>query len=514
MDKTMNEENNSNVYDIVADFYDNDEGWNQILQRTYAEGFLRKEAWRGLADEKLQEEWGYIVMLCIYVGHTETFLGDLTSEDIIDLVAWCGRNVSEFHISSSKVADFLEVLSRFFAFLKNKKAIVSASAFSKAKDELLNKDNELQLIATNGEFLPNQDFRAQSAADDLPVKVFLDINEMLQDLLDELHIFFKKPEFQLDLERGVFFYYGIIHSQYISKEMEDEEFWQCFWDYFLFDYHLIINDKTPLEHFYCENKESYTDLLEELLRAKLVAFTVEGFNEDGISICKDFITGEVYYLSIPVDEEVTVDDGVFIGHIFYNKTMIMNCIYCLQFTKLARKKFLANLKKCYAWYQIQEQEGTWEDFIARNPMVLRHLAYIYSNFIKLDGFHYETKVEHYKPQAFTKPDEVINCLAKMMETYHFTSRDIFLAVRMWQDYLAQTNITVRKPDIWAAGIIENFIKLNAIYTYSTQNIVEMCWQVPLKSLQIAANKIKEQLAIEDHDPRYSNEEGFLMMLFK
>ena len=96
-----------NVYDLVADFYDNDDGWNQVLRREYAEGFLRKEAWHGKNDPTLQKEWGYILMLCIYLGHGEKYLGDLSADDLVDIVAWCGRNVSDFSVSYDNVKHFL-----------------------------------------------------------------------------------------------------------------------------------------------------------------------------------------------------------------------------------------------------------------------------------------------------------------------------------------------------------------------------------------------------------------------
>jgi hypothetical protein len=41
-----------NVYDLVANFYENDDGWNAVLRREYAEGFLRKEAWNGVEDDE------------------------------------------------------------------------------------------------------------------------------------------------------------------------------------------------------------------------------------------------------------------------------------------------------------------------------------------------------------------------------------------------------------------------------------------------------------------------------
>ena len=35
-------------------------------------------------------------MLCLYLGNTELMLGDMSADDFVDCIAWCGRNVSEF----------------------------------------------------------------------------------------------------------------------------------------------------------------------------------------------------------------------------------------------------------------------------------------------------------------------------------------------------------------------------------------------------------------------------------
>ena len=76
-----------NVYDIIADFYDHDENWNMLLRREYAEGYIRKEAWKGLNDRQLQKKWEQVMMLCLYLGYAETFLGDMTDNDFIDAMA-------------------------------------------------------------------------------------------------------------------------------------------------------------------------------------------------------------------------------------------------------------------------------------------------------------------------------------------------------------------------------------------------------------------------------------------
>ena len=43
----------SNVFDLVTDFYNQDEDWNTVLRQKYAESFLRACAWQGASDDEL-----------------------------------------------------------------------------------------------------------------------------------------------------------------------------------------------------------------------------------------------------------------------------------------------------------------------------------------------------------------------------------------------------------------------------------------------------------------------------
>lgn len=57
---------------------------------------FRHMAWQGTTDEQMQRQWKYIVMLCIYLENAELELFDLTEDNLVDLVSWCGRNVADF----------------------------------------------------------------------------------------------------------------------------------------------------------------------------------------------------------------------------------------------------------------------------------------------------------------------------------------------------------------------------------------------------------------------------------
>ncbi|MEG0970603.1 MAG: hypothetical protein RSE47_05795, partial [Acidaminococcaceae bacterium] len=342
-----------NVYDLVADFYAHDEGWNMVLRQDYAEGFLRQAAWQGADDAELRKKWQYMMMFCLYLGHAENMFGDLDEDDIIDGIAWCGRNIADFAISFGVVQEYLALLNALLLYLKGKKAISSAVAAQIAAKTLLGEDGVLHTIKADGEFTPTEARRTLYATPNAPVKIFLNIGDMLQDLLDELHDYFQADEFHVDLERAIFLYQGIF-----SEELETDEFWQCFWDYFLFDYHLLQDDQTPLVHFQATKLSANQELLLELRNSKLALFTIDGVNEDDMYICTDFLTQESYNLNLPLEGELDTQEMIFIGHIFYNNTMVMNYIRCLRIGKLASNRLRQVLRACYEWFLIQEPNGT------------------------------------------------------------------------------------------------------------------------------------------------------------
>lgn len=511
-----------NVYDLVEDFYTHDEGWNALLRQEYAEGFLRRESWNGKSEADLYRSWDHLTILCLYLGSAETFLGDMDADDFVDCVAWCGRNISEFTPDYQETQAFLETCDRLFKYLKSKNAITDAAAPLKAA-ELLLQNGVMQIVLPDGEFADANSERALNATLDLPAKIFLNIGERMQELMEVLHHFFEKEYFRLDLDRAAFLYYGILMGREEQKKAAPETNSECFWDYFLFDYHLLRSDKRPLE-FFCEHicspeskdyNEAFAkrnhDALEELCQARLAVFTVAGCTEDGAFDCTDWLTGEHYTLNLPLEEGTELQDTLLLGHIFYNESMIMNYVSCLKIGKVAQKRLHTTLCACQEWYAIQAPTAGWEGFIARNPMLLRHLVLLYSAFVNLNGFNYETAHKDYVPAEADLNDKVALCIREMMEPYHFAERDIKLTIRLWTDFKAQTVRDIRMSKVWAAGAIADFIKTNGVYSYHDNRIAEMCRNVPIDLMQRVGKEIWVTLKLEKHDPRYSNEEGILAM---
>ena len=508
-----------NVFDLVNEFYSQDPEWNGVLRQEYAERFLRSRSWQGDDNDTLERHWNYVMMLCLYLGNTEGFLGDMTRDDFIDCTAWCGRNIAEFKISASLVDSFLATMEELYAFLAAQKVITAGDAPSKARQVLL-EDGRLNIIDEQGNFLPGNERYSDYATPDLPAKIFMNINQLMADFYNLAKDFFSARRYNMDKERAAFLFSGVMLNGVVQEKPGSDEYEQCFWDYFLFDYYMLGVDARPIEYFYQQVKQGKAaagsrvnmDIMEELVKARLVMFTVEGMNEDGMYICRDFLTGQMYNLLLPVDENTNTDGFIFMGHIFYNETMVMNFVRGTLMPNTARRKLYEVMCRARDWVAVRSGgQLAWEDFVRRYPIFVRHVSLIYSVYIRLDGFNYETAVQAYEP-APIEPCQVCATIKFMMAPHAFSAHDMYLAQSMWMDYLRVQPRTVRLPDVWAAGVIKNFIDTNGVYNYDLPKISEICHNIPIGAISRAADKIKDAIKLEQHDPRYINEEGLLLML--
>lgn len=513
-----------NVFDLVEGFYIQDPEWNNVLRQKYAEDFLRLKSWQGAKDEELLKIWDYMTELLLYLGNADNFLGDMNREDFIDCVGWCCRNVSDFLPTPANIGKFLDTMAEMYAFFKKKRIITSDNAPVEAKAKLL-QNGKVQMLDEDGFFLPEYERYNLYTTPDLPAKVFLNIGERLQNLLGALQTFFGAQKYKRDIERATYLYGGVLMSGVVNEKPESEEYIQTFWDYFLFDYHMIADDKTPLQHFYddiCATGFSADgvvsrDVLQELLKARLVLFEVLEQTPEGLYSCRNILTDERYLLQLPIDDELDTTGYIFMGHIFYDNSMVMNFVRGMLMNKAARKRFFEVLGAAKDWFAVRlGGECSWDAFIRRNPIFVRHLSLIYAAYMRLEGFNYETKIEHYTPQPLLQ-DKTSVLIEKMLRPYAFAAYDIALAKTLWSDYLAaagKTSEAIHVCEAWAAGAIFSFIMLNDVYNYDIEQISAMCYGVPKTAIERVAAEIWDKLDLQKHDPRYINEEGLLLMVLQ
>lgn len=508
-----------NVFDIVDEFYNQDPDWNTVVERRLVENYLRSLAWQGTKDDELVDIWSNIMLLCVFLGNSDNFLGDMNRENFIDCVGWCGRNVAGFSVNPTHLKKFLGDLDGFYTYLVKRKVLMHGSGPREALAKLVVND-KLQLMDRKGNFLSDIEKFNIYSSPDLPTKIFLNIGEKLDNLLNAIRNFYAANEYYRDIERAAFFYSGILAAGVMDEDPQSEEYAQSFWDYFLFDYHLLSNDKRPIEHFYedlcagnfTQEGEAYEDILLELIQAKLAVFKVTSQNEDNSYNCTDVFTNAGYCLTLPLDEEADWKHLLFMGHIYYNNTMVLNFVRGFKISATVTKRMAATMKRAKEFFALRQNgRMSMDEFIARNGMFVRHLCLMFSSYMRLDCFNYESRIQTYEPQS-PLADKVSQLIADIMRPYSFSAYDIKLCQTMWSDFLALAPKKVRMPEIWAAGVIRNFVDVNGVYNYDVPKLSEMCHNVPATAIYRTSNEISNALILEQGDPRYINEEGFLMLL--
>lgn len=86
------------------------------------------------------------------------------------------------------------------------------------------------------------------------------LDSLMDGLLARIDAFYHQDKYGNDLERATHLFCGpdgetgdILHH---LPEETAEETWMTFWDYFLFDYHLLDSDEIPLQHFSISTRKS------------------------------------------------------------------------------------------------------------------------------------------------------------------------------------------------------------------------------------------------------------------
>lgn len=515
----------NNIFDHIAELYQQDEGWQMVIPYRAIERYFRTQVWQGKTDEDMMQQWDYITMYFVYLGNGETMAGDMNCYDFMDCVAWCGRNIADFALNKEQVTDFLNTLIDLYKSLRQQKLVIGGTGAQEALDRLII-DGRLCHLQADGSFDKTYGFLNERGNGDLERKVFLRFTDNIERLHKEIQAFFNKKYFTADIERATFFYTGIFSESVIGDDPNSEEYPQSFWDYFIYDYHLIATDQRPIDYFIdyfkehrrkFDNKLSY-DVLKELAQAELKLFTIDGeIDGDGLYPCTDLLTEQRIRLMLPIDGTIPQGPVVFIGHIFYNGTMVLNFIRGMALPVFSQKKLRAFLSHAKTWYEVRrEQEPTWENFVARNPLVVRHALLTFGSCIRLDNLVLSQTMADYVP---AEPDSdrdtrVLAILVSCLQTYNFSIHDIACCQQLWLDFYQAYGKQVRAEESWAAGAAKVFIELNGVYNYSLSEITDLFYGVSSSSVQRTSAEIKEVLQIEKHDPRYLSEEGMLVMLFR
>lgn len=505
-----------NVYDQVQAFYE-DVPWEFAVKRDWVEGFLRQKAWQGLNDKELRELWRELSWFLQFLIQTEQNyyedIEDISMEDYSMAIEWMGVHSSNFKPSLKNVKRWFSVLLEFYRYLLGKKIILDIEELEKASEAIAGgkKLNLFKpgLLDSSKNITVNSNISLDSLSNE-------ESGEAIERLMNRLGTYFQQHNFEEDFERALFIYTGPLES---APEDEYDEFWLGFWDYFLFDYHLLADDITPLMHFKNRNihklPKDEAQFLNELLNAHFTVFYIKSVISQQWVECVNLFTNELFNLPIPDLDYQKFKKLVFFGHVFSKDMVIINYVTSMELSINLRKRIKEEVIKQKAIFDIQNPEAVWDDFFHRHAVAVRHTFNVMGTFAKVNITPFANIERNFPTIIETRvPNQkVMQLIDEVMPQYAFSAHDIELAKRMWHDYNQLEKVTVRKAGVWSAAVIYAYAQVvNSLELVHLQELAEI-FAVSASAIRSNRDRLSKVMTLEKYDPRYINEEGFILSLF-
>ncbi|HWR39042.1 MAG TPA: hypothetical protein VN611_06050 [Patescibacteria group bacterium] len=532
-----------NVYDQVQSFYRDELEWVSLIEQEWVEGFLRQNAWQGANDKKLTEIWDNLQMFILFLAYADyEYLDELSREEYSMAVEWMSVHLDEFQCNLKNVRKFFGVLAEFYHYLLTKKLIISDAELNAAAEHMAG-GRRLRFIApvinTEGDVdvedvpltektaseqnLPNPPAetvnRFSKKSLSLPEDIGKLVGESIERLMLKFSAYFQQEEFSEDFERALMLYNG----PWAEKEEteEDDEFWLGFWDYFLFDYHLLSNDATPLDQFAESHRQRLNteekSILAELMSARFAVFYVSNVvNQEWVE-CVNLLTEETFRLPNPNFDYKKMKKMLFFGHIFFQEQelIMINFITSVEISTILRRRIQEEIQRLFQMFRLQNPQASWEAFLLRHANAVRHTVDLLVTWAKVNVTPY-TQVE------FTFPDidelapphpVVVKTVEKYMRKFGYSQHDIELAQKLWHDFYQLEPVTVKKAATWAAAVIFSYAQINLGEEGIALEVIAGELKVPQTEVDELHVRMLTVLQLRLFDPRYLSEEGMISLMY-
>lgn len=517
-----------NVYRKIDHFYKlSHRPLQGILPQEDAERYIRRLAWHGYTDEELSCVWTVIqnMLYCVESMNLES-LYHLTIYDYQDTVRQTIHEKVGFTEDEASVRGIFAIIKKFFAYYRRylfpspEEASLQRQTLKEALASFFDEDQfVMPKQRTKKEFYSSLNY-AEMLGPDMLAK--LDV--LMNGLLERIDVFFHQDIYRDDLERAMHLFCGPDDEtgdilQGLPDETSEEN-WMMFWDYFLFDYHLLDSDETPLQHFFHHNKESLsfseTDMLRDMMQSEFMIFTIEEDCGDSC-LCRNLITDEVLTLPRPDLPLMDVRQQIFYGHVHLCGLMMTNHIVALPAGNRLQRRMKEILLRQLAMFRCQHRKASVQEFLQRESALVRHTLYIMSSFAQLNVLSNAQIPEPFPRQPLIheiyKKEESV--LAEIARRIGFSRFAVGLICKLFEDYLWVGVPSVKEPKSMPAIITA------CLFAYGSINGMDFT-QVPRlygvlnaekKDIQHHIKAIRESLKCHPFDPRYLTEEGFVASLY-
>lgn len=506
----------SNVYTLVDDFYNSNYNFDRIMPQAIVEKYLRRKAWHGAKDNYLKDIWGILSLLIAYTEELNLYsLASLSVYDYQEIMYRYAQDHKEFCLTEKSVLTVVNNIEDFYKYLQEDVQDVFETLKDLRESFFEGDQFVMPLRRSKDEF-----YSSLEHMEDISEAEMDKLNALMDGLLHRMDAFFHRPEYKKDMDRALSMFIGP-EDVFLLEELSDEEaqsFWLCFWDFFLFDYHTIVSDVSPIQVFYKSHKDklslSERDILLDLMDVDFSVFSIEYYDVDRV-ICRNLFSEEILELPLQAVYDGNAGESILYGHTRTKGVMMLNYITVLPASRKLQKRMKEEILNLYDIFKCQNPSASFSDFNRRHAGAVRHTLNILAQFAQLH-------VGPRRPELSLMPlsaefSEVFGVnkkrfLALAMDSglSRFSAE---LAFRLFCDYMRKTGETYKECDL-SAVMLSAIMKLLEINGSDMPAIFEEMGSLQsTKEITARMADIQEKLAITLFDPRYLSEEGVIRSLY-
>ena len=513
-----------NVYALAAQFYREQAGVADIVSLNLVERYLRKLAWQRLSDEELCKQWQVLETVFSYLfDQNIEGLGYLTIFDYQEILYCHQDKYPDFKLEAESVHVFLQAIARFYQYLSKQGLQDDYSDFLQEVEESLY-INDTFLMPERRE---DQSFYRQLENGEDYTEEELDLlNDALDQVLKKIGSFFSQNAYVRDNERALRIFCGpafeVPTKALAPEDVSEEEssFWLSFWDYFIFDYHLLSEDVTPIYYyFYHERQHLPTleqDILRDLLQARFTVFYIVSAL-DGVANCRDLFTDEQFELPLPDLDMMDFKQHIFYGHMHSKGVLLLNYVTSLAATPRLRSRMRDVVLRQFELYRWQEPDATLVQFFWREAASVRHILNVMSDFAQLNMLpHRKSPLQvKSKPEIIREFQSEGEMLGVVLRRVGFSKHATSLQERLWESALSVWGTAgMCRKDLHAllTAVLFLFIRLNGYELSASRDLYEIFASDEEQVQQVEA-ALQQKLQLEPFDARYLTEDGFVLSLY-
>ena len=508
----------TNIFETVEAYYQHNEAAAPILSQATVERYLRRLLWRGATQAELARVFD---LICTAIDRAENMgLAGLEEFESIDMqetvdVALLDREDND-PVTPERVRDLLHDLQAFLTYLAPDQKQQIADDTASAEQAYFVDGTFVDPTELDDDDLAYLD---ELAGDDPFLELAPeDVDGIVNELLEAIRAFFRAPVYHADLQRAMMLFFGPVRMQEApGDETALAHDLEGFWDYFLFDYDRIADDRLPLRAFVDAKRPDIhagrRAVLRDLLQSTFTVFYVERLEGDS-AFCRDIFTNEEMELPRPEAHGHDPRKTLLYGHVHADGVMLLNYIIIVPATAALRRRIHEQIERLYAIYQMQAPQASIASFFRRHAVAVRHLIDLMTSYAQLT-------IVPELPQPPAIADEPLPrslaAFAQTLDTYAiglgFAAFERTILARLYRAAVTVVHRQGAEKNAFLAAVMLYFAIQNAKDIGDIDAFFEL-FHTTKAAVVTELTRLFAAFGMMHPDPRFLTEIGFVHLLFR